>query len=177
MNRGITIIGENYVQEAEKKKPLITKAVEWHLIGPLQKNKIARALRIFDVIETIDSLSLASAVNGRAQKKIDILIQVNATGEKTKHGMKPEDVALSVPKILRLPNIRLRGIMTMGPTKQDPKQTHAAFALTKSLFDKCRQICGNTWNILSMGMSDDYEMAIKCGATQVRLGRLLFADR
>lgn len=179
IKQGITLIGENYIQEAEKKKPFIKGKVEWHLIGPLQKNKVKRALKIFDMIETVDSYDLASIINKESQKivkdYVEILVQVNATRECTKHGVKIEEAEKLLKQIKQLKNICCRGLMSMGPTSKDEELTKKAFQVTKQLFDSSKKYMGKEFNILSMGMSNDYKIAIKSGATQIRLGRMLFS--
>lgn len=176
---GITDIGENYVQEAEKKFNEIGKIVRWHLIGHLQKNKVKKALKIFDIIETIDSFSIAKEISKHLQEPYPVLIEVNSAKEPQKTGIYPEDVENTIKDISNLPNIVIQGLMTMGPIVENPEKIRPYFRLTKQLFDSCKKL--NLPNVkmkvLSMGMSDSWQIAVEEGATCVRIGTAIFGPR
>ena len=175
---GIKIFGENYVQEAEIKQAAMGNMVKWHLIGHLQSNKAKKAVRIFDCIETIDSLSLAKAVNKECEKinKImEVMIEVNSGHEAQKDGCMPEKVLLLAEDIGKLKNLKLTGLMTMG-SAEGREELAVQFAETKRLFDEIKR--GTmTLQYLSMGMSSSYKAAIENGANMVRLGTSLFGPR
>lgn len=176
-----TLIGENYVQEAEKKFVLIGKRATWHLIGHLQKNKVKKAARIFDLVETLDSLELAALLDREAAKLnkiIDVLIEVNSGCEANKNGVLPENVLAFVEAVAVFKNLRLRGLMTMGPALP-PKQLIPFFKLTYELFQQIKNSHQGlkNWDLLSMGMSDSYLAAIEQGANLVRLGTVIFGPR
>ena len=176
---GITIIGENYVQEALKKyEKLNLSNVELHLIGHLQKNKINKALKIFDCIQSIDSYELAEAIDKRAKKIIPVFIEVNIADEETKFGVKKEYLIDLIKKISQLKNIRVEGLMTM-PYFDDPNDARPYFREMKALFEKIRLM--NLPNVfmkyLSMGMSNDYKIAIEEGSNMIRIGTAIFGPR
>ncbi|MCX7705549.1 MAG: YggS family pyridoxal phosphate-dependent enzyme [bacterium] len=176
---GITDIGENYVQEAEKKFVEIGKCVRWHLIGHLQKNKVKKALKIFDIIETVDSFELAEEISKYAHGLYPVLIEVNSAMEPQKSGVFPAEVENLIEKISILQNIKIMGLMTMGPLVENPEDIRPYFRITKKIFDSCKQI--NLPNvemkILSMGMSDSWRIAIEEGATCIRIGTAIFGPR
>lgn len=176
---GITDIGENYVQEAEKKFSEIGKTVRWHLIGHLQKNKVKKAVKIFDIIETVDSFEIASEISKNVQSPYPVLIEVNSAKEPQKAGVFPEEVEELIIKISGLPNIIVQGIMTMGPFVENPEQIRTYFRLTKNLFDSCKKLklSNVEMKILSMGMSDTWRIAIEEGATCIRIGTAIFGPR
>lgn len=176
---GATIIGENYVQEAERKAPLIREKAELHLIGHLQKNKVRRALKVFDMVQTVDSLELAQEISRHAEKPYPILIQVNVGGERQKHGCTPDETAGLIGKISALPNIRVRGLMAMAPHFDNPEGTRPYFREMKRLFEgiKAKGLPNVGMDILSIGMSDDYQVAVEEGSTMVRLGSAIFGSR
>ncbi|MBR9699313.1 YggS family pyridoxal phosphate-dependent enzyme [Candidatus Woesearchaeota archaeon] len=170
---GIQVIGENYVQDAEKKIPAIKK-VPLHCIGHLQMNKVKKAVKIFDMIQTVDSEKLAAEINKQSKglgKIIPVLIEVNSAREQNKAGCMPEDVEELAEKISEMKNLELKGLMTMGPEED----VQPYFKLTKQLFDKIKE--KYNISILSMGMSDSYGLAIQEGATMVRIGTRLFKAR
>jgi hypothetical protein len=181
IDAGIKVVGENYVQEAEKKISAIGNKVEWHLIGHLQKNKAKKAVRIFDCIQTLDSVKLARRIDKEAakiNKIMPLLVQVNIGCEPQKSGVLPdaaEELALIADK---LENISVQGLMVMTPFTDDPQQLTAYFSDAKEIFEKIKS-SGNIsgWRHLSMGMSSSYLLAIKQGATIVRIGTLLFGPR
>lgn len=179
---GITDIGENKVQEADSKfLELAGYTTRKHFIGHLQENKANKAAAIFDVIQTIDSLSLAEKLNKKAlelNKTIPVMIEVNTSGEISKFGVKPEATEDLAGSLLTLSNIKLTGLMTIGPLNSDDNGVRAAFRQLHQLKIKLNQ-CFNTSQIteLSMGMSGDFEMAIEEGSTMVRIGTGLFGVR
>ncbi len=184
---GITQIGENRVQEAAAKyAELGSERVSWHLIGHLQTNKVKDAVRIFDLIQSVDSLRLAQAINKEAEKvdKVqEILLEVKTSPEPTKHGLSAEDLLINFKQILGLKNIRLRGLMTIAPLVDEPENARPYFRQLRKLRDELyrRQMVsfsvsetGGGGLILSMGMTGDFEVAIEEGSQMVRLGRALF---
>jgi len=179
---GIKIIGENYVKEAKLKFEAIGSKVKWHFIGHLQKNKVRPAVKIFDMIETLDSLELAEILD-RECKKIDkvmpVLIEVNSACEPQKYGVLPEKAEEFLKGILQFSNIKPMGLMTMGPLKDDPKELRPYFRQTKELFDKIKDKYSRKleWVCLSMGMSLSYKVAVEEGANMVRLGTAIFGQR
>ncbi|NPV83551.1 MAG: YggS family pyridoxal phosphate-dependent enzyme [Candidatus Aminicenantes bacterium] len=179
---GIRIIGENYVQEAVEAFLVVGKKVQWSFIGHLQKNKVKKAVEIFDIIETVDSLELAAEINKRCAalgKIMPVLIEVNSGREPQKFGALPEEVEPLARAITGLPNLKLRGLMTMGPFEGDPEEARPYFRLTRQLFDQLKgtNLPGAELNILSMGMTNSYRVAIEEGATRVRLGTRIFGPR
>ncbi len=176
ISAGITIIGENYVQEAEEKHNHLAGKVTFHLIGHLQRNKVSKAVRIFDLIQSVDSLILAQKIDeecAKIQKTIPILIEVNIAKEKNKTGCLPEEVEPLLDKISKLNNIQLKGLMTMGPVFTYPEKVRPYFKEMKVLFGKLQK--KYNLSILSMGMSDNYLIAVEEGATMVRIGKKLFS--
>ncbi|MDP8233614.1 MAG: YggS family pyridoxal phosphate-dependent enzyme [Candidatus Saelkia tenebricola] len=183
---GAEIIGENYVQEAEKMYQELgeeAKKVKWHMIGGLQKNKINKALKIFDCIQTIDSPEFAEVANKRAEKINKIMfvfIEVNIGSEMTKAGVKPdyEIIEKLAEGIAELKYLRLEGLMTMGPRVGNPEDSRPYFRKTKNIFEKLKENVSNgDLKYLSMGMSNSYKIAIEEGANMVRLGTAIFGKR
>ncbi|MEW5925269.1 MAG: YggS family pyridoxal phosphate-dependent enzyme [Candidatus Zixiibacteriota bacterium] len=177
---GITDIGESRLQEAEPKIKSLGKSARWHMIGHLQTNKVKRAVAIFDFIQSVDSLKLAEETSRRAieiNKKIDCLIEVNSGGEVSKSGVAPEMAPELIDNAAGLKNINLRGIMTIGPLTEEKQLIRRAFRNTRELFEIERKSVGPQFDTLSMGMSDDYEMAIEEGSNMVRIGTALFGER
>jgi len=175
---GVKIIGENYVQEAEIKHSAFGNMVKWHLIGHLQGNKAKKAVRIFDCIETVDSIDLAKTIDkecGKINKVMEIMIEVNSGREMQKAGCFPQDVFALAKAIQEFKNIRLIGLMTMG-SGCGGEELRNQFKATKRLFEEIKR---DTMGLcyLSMGMSSSYKMAIEEGANMVRLGTLLFGAR
>jgi pyridoxal phosphate enzyme (YggS family) len=178
IDSGVRIIGENYVQEAEEKFSVIGPRVKWHFIGHLQKNKVKKAVKIFNMIETVDSIGIADEINkacASINKTMPVLIEVNSAKEKNKSGVLPLDAETIIKNILGLPNIKLLGLMTMGPLLENPEDYRPYFKETKTLFDKIR--ISHDIKYLSMGMSDSYHIAIQEGANLVRIGTALFGPR
>ena len=179
---GITDIGENRVQEAWQKFQVIGNRVKWHLIGHLQTNKVNRALQFVDIIHSIDSLRLAEEIQQQAQKvkkKIDVLIQVNTSREASKFGIAPEETTDLVDKIAKLSNLNIKGLMTIGTFTSNKDEIRMCFRKLRNLRDSFteQRFKGVYMDELSMGMTNDFEIAIEEGATLVRLGRLIFGER
>jgi hypothetical protein len=182
LQAGITILGENYVQEAEQAHNAIGNLAEWHCIGHLQKNKVRKAVAIFDMIETVDSLELAQEIDKRCQplrKIMPVLIEVNSGREAQKSGIMPENVIALAQSISTLPNIRLMGLMTMGPVMGDPENSRPYFVTTRRVFEELKllPIPNIEMKYLSMGMTNSYRVALQEGANMVRLGTLIFGER
>ena len=179
---GLEIIGENYVQEAEKAFRVIGNRVKWHMIGHLQRNKVKKAVPIFDMIETVDSMTLAAEIDKCAQKigkTMPILIEVNSGEESQKSGVLPDDVPALIDEMRTLGNIRIVGLMTMGPFAGDPEDSRPYFRQTKEIFEKLKDmdLPGVEMVYLSMGMSNSYKVALEEGANLVRIGTKLFGER
>jgi PLP dependent protein len=176
---GLRVFGENRVQEAREKIPAVPGAA-WHLIGSLQRNKAKEAVRLFQVIESVDSEELAEEISRRAaqqERVLDVLIQVNVAREPQKHGAAPEDAAALVRRASDLPGLRLRGFMTIAPLVSNPEEARPVFRALRDLRDRLERETRVPLAELSMGMSDDFEVAIEEGATMVRVGRAIFGDR
>ncbi len=179
---GIKILGYNYVQEAEHIKQVIDEPVKWHMIGHLQRNKAKKAVELFDVIETIDSVRLAREVNKYCAKKnkiMPVLIEINSGKESNKTGVLPQNVEKLIMQIKNLPFLRIQGLMTMGPRFGNPEDARPYFTATKTLFDQLtkKQIPDVEMHYLSMGMSNTYKIAIEEGANIVRIGTQIFGRR
>jgi hypothetical protein len=179
---GVTIVGENYVQEAEAAFAIIGVRCRWHMIGHLQRNKVNRAVPLFDMIETVDSLPLAIEIDKRCSrigKVMPVLIEINSGREPQKTGVIPEDAEGLLREIARLEHVRVEGLMTMGPQSGDPEEARPYFQETKGLFEalKARELPNAEMKILSMGMSNSYRVAIEEGATMVRIGTKIFGER
>ncbi|MBI3040065.1 MAG: YggS family pyridoxal phosphate-dependent enzyme [Chloroflexi bacterium] len=179
---GVEIIGENYVQEAERAYEVVGNRVKWHFIGHLQKNKVKKAVRLFDMIETVDSLEIAREIDKRCAqigKIMPVLIEVNSAREKQKSGVFPEEVAPLVREMAALPNLRVEGLMTMGPDSANPEDLRLVFAETRKTFDRISQLNlpGVEMRYLSMGMTDSYKIALEEGSNIVRLGSKIFGER
>ena len=176
---GIKYFGENKVQEAEKKAPHLPRNTELHLIGHLQSNKIKKALKIFNVIQTVDSLAIAEKINQQAEiikKTQRIYCQINIGNDPNKTGFTTKGIEININKIISLPHLAVEGIMTILPMGETEEETKRLYKETKKIRDKISKL----YNIdlqLSMGMSSDYKIAIKCGATLVRIGTKLFGER
>jgi pyridoxal phosphate enzyme (YggS family) len=182
LNTGIKILGENYVQEAEQHHSVIGNLAQWHCIGHLQKNKVRKAVAIFDMIETVDSLELAQEIDKRCQqigKIIPVLIEVNSGREARKSGVMPENVVALAQSVSILTNVRLMGLMTMGPAMGDPEDSRLYFVTTRQVFEQLKSLAipNVTMQYLSMGMTNSYRVALQEGANIVRLGTLIFGER
>ncbi len=179
---GVKIVGENYVQEAERAHEIVGDSVKWHFIGHLQKNKVKRAVRIFDMIETVDSVEIAREIDKRCAqigKIMPVLIEVNSGWEKQKSGVLPEGVEQLAEEISAFQNIRVIGLMTMGHRFGNPEDSRPYFVETRKIFEKIKKF--NLPNVdmkyLSMGMTNSYKVAIEEGANIVRLGNKIFGYR
>ncbi|MBU1007058.1 MAG: YggS family pyridoxal phosphate-dependent enzyme [Candidatus Omnitrophica bacterium] len=182
VDAGVSIIGENYIQEAEKVFREAGSRAKWHFIGHLQKNKVKKAIKIFDMIETIDSAELAEAVSvasAKENKVMSVLIEVNSGREERKSGVFPEDAEKLVKELSELDNIKVEGLMTMGPLSGNPEEARPYFKETKKIFDMIGKIGlpGAEMKYLSMGMSNSYKIAIEEGANIVRIGTAIFGNR
>jgi len=182
INSGVSIVGYNYIQEAEKMYPIIGNQVKWHMIGHLQRNKVKKAVKLFDMIETIDSVQLAKLVDKRCalgDKIMPVLVEINSGKESNKTGVLPENVDDLVWELSKLPNLRVEGLMTMGPRFGNPEDARSYFKATKNAFDHLRRarIPNVEIRYLSMGMSNSYHIAIEEGANIVRIGTKLFGER
>ncbi len=181
INAGVDLIGENYVQEALEKYEKIGKKVEWHFIGHLQKNKVKKALQIFDVIETVDNVELAKEIDKRA-KNMDkiafVMIEINSAKEPQKAGVMPEDAIDLADEIYSFEHLQLIGVMTMGPVVDKPEDIRPYFHKTKEIFDELRYIYGDEQiRYLSMGMTQTWKIAVEEGANIVRIGTGIFGPR
>ena len=181
IDAGIRIVGENRLQEAREKFDQIGNRVNWHFIGHLQTNKVKTAVRIFDVIESVDSIHLAREIDKQAQlleRQVNIFIQVNTSGEVSKFGIHPDNVSETITQIIDLQHINIMGLMTIAAFLPDAEQVRPSFTLLRDLRDRINQETGlNSLPYLSMGMSNDFQTAIEEGSTHVRLGRALFGER
>jgi len=180
---GIKIIGENYVKEAREAYKLVGKGAKWHFIGTLQKHNVRRnMLEIFDMIETVDSLDIAREIDKRCAqigKIMPILIEVNSGRELQKSGMLPEDVGQLVGEISGLGNIKVTGLMTMGPRVGNPEDSRPYFVETRKIFDKIKGLGlpNVEMRYLSMGMTNSYKVALEEGANIIRIGTRIFGER
>ena len=182
LRAGVTYVGHNYVQEAERVIPAIKGKARWHMIGHLQKNKVKKALRLFDMIETLDSWPLAELIDRRCAaigKTMPVLVEVNIGQEGSKTGVLPDEVDDLVERMNDLQHIRVQGLMTMGPRFGDPEDARPYFRATKEAFDRLAKadLPNVEMRHLSMGMSNSYQVAIEEGANMVRLGTMLFGER
>lgn len=182
IDAGITLFGENYVQEAKDKIATLEKNVQWHMIGHLQTNKSKYVVHLFNCVQSVDRLELAQELDKRAELagyKIDALIEVNVSGEQTKSGIAAPDAINLVKRVSALENISVRGLMTMPPFSDNPEDSRPYFRALKEIsrqISEARIPCV-MMDELSMGMTDDFEVAIEEGATIVRIGRAIFGER
>ena len=179
---GITIIGENYVQEAERAYREIGAKAQWHFIGHLQKNKVKKAVEICDMIETVDSIEIAEEIDRRcaqAGKEMPVLIEINSGREPQKSGVYPENAPQLIELISTLKNVRVMGLMTMGPLTGRPEDSRPGFIVTKKVFTQVKNLGlpHVEMKYLSMGMTDSYKIALEEGANIIRIGSKLFGER
>jgi PLP dependent protein len=178
---GLVQVGENRVQELDSKHGEAGDLpVEWHLIGHLQRNKARRAVQLVELLHSLDSERLARTLSEEAERagvRLRALVQVNASGEATKGGFEVDSAADAIASVCELPGLRIEGVMTMAPYTDDETVVRAAFAGTRAVFDACRTVAGFEPVHLSMGMSNDFEIAVEEGSTLVRLGTILFGER
>ena len=182
IDAGVTDIGENRIQEAKEKFATLDRDVTWHLIGHLQTNKAKQAVKIFDLIHSVDTLHLAEAINNAAagiNKVQKVLIQVNLAKEDSKSGVYVEELADLLHKVDELPNLQLMGLMCIAPNYDDVEECRPLFAKMYEIFQKVKEITFTTANILylSMGMTHDYEIAVEEGANMIRVGTGIFGPR
>jgi pyridoxal phosphate enzyme (YggS family) len=179
---GLEIVGENYVQEAEKALRVIGGRAKWHLIGHLQSNKAKKAVKIFDMIETVDSSKLARAIDKASQnigKVMPVLIEINSGEEPQKAGVMPEEAVTLIEEISALKSITIMGLMTMGPFAGDPEEARPYFQKTKMIYEEIKSMAlpGVEMEYLSMGMSNSYKVALEEGANLIRIGTKIFGER
>lgn len=182
INAGVDIMGENYVQEAKRKIETMDVDVKWHMIGHLQSNKAKYAVRLFDMIHSVDRLSLATELDkqsAKVERVTDILVEVNISGEESKSGIGEEKTPALVREIAPLEHLSIRGLMTMPPWFDDPEAARPYFIALRELRDRiaAEGVPGVEMRELSMGMSGDYRVAVEEGATIVRIGTAIFGPR
>ncbi|MBN2265145.1 MAG: YggS family pyridoxal phosphate-dependent enzyme [Candidatus Aminicenantes bacterium] len=179
---GVKVIGQNYVQEAAEAFAVVGRRARWHLIGHLQKNKAKRAVEIFDIIETIDSIGLGREIDKRAAaagRTVEVLIEINSGREPQKTGVMPDEAEALVRTLAALPRLRVLGLMTMGPFEGDPEDSRPYFRETRRVRDALAKaaVPGVEMRHLSMGMSHSWRVAVEEGATIVRIGTAIFGPR
>lgn len=185
IDAGITDIGENRLQEARLKYNEImspgvnVQRIKWHMVGHLQTNKVKEAVKIFDLIHSVDSLHLGQEIDKQAErigKVQDILIEVNTSQESTKFGLKPKELAGVIEKMTKFKSINIKGLMTVAPLEDNPEKTRPYFRLLRELKERINGLRLTTYDLqlLSMGMTDDFTVAIEEGANLIRLGRVIF---
>jgi pyridoxal phosphate enzyme (YggS family) len=179
---GVTIIGENYIQEALAAFEVVGPLVKWHFIGHLQKNKVKKAVQIFDMIETVDSIELAREIDKRCSQHnriMPVLVEMNSGREPQKFGVLPEEAETLIKEMLSLQNVKMEGLMTMGPMFGDPEDARPYFIETRKIFDQLRSFAlpGVEMRYLSMGMTNSYKVALEEGANIVRIGTKIFGPR
>jgi pyridoxal phosphate enzyme (YggS family) len=183
VDAGVSDLGENRVQEAVDKIPAVGRDARWHLIGHLQRNKVNKALELFELIHSIDSLALATTVGQRAQRNgrpARVLLQVNVAGKETQFGFDPQELRAQAGAVAQLPGLQLDGLMCIAPLVAQAEEARPAFrtlAALKHDLETTMRDAGHPWRHLSMGMSNDYVTAIAEGATLVRVGRAIFGER
>ncbi len=181
---GLGAIGENRIPEAEAKRAELgdTPDLAWHFIGRLQRNKARRALRLFDVIESVDSVRLAEALSRIVTEDelppMEVLVQLNPGGEDAKAGFGAEEAVRAVDAICRLPGLKVTGLMAMAPFTTEESVLRSVFREARELLDRCKEeVPAFEGRVLSMGMSNDFEIAVEEGSTRVRLGTLILGER
>ncbi len=179
---GLRIVGENYLQEAEGMFQAVGGRVKWHMIGHLQRNKVKKAVGIFDMLETVDSMRLAREIDkqcAKANKEMPVLVEINSGEEDQKAGVIPDEAVELVQDMSGLVHLKVMGLMTMGPFTGDPEDARPCFRRTRELFDRLRDLAfpGVEMQVLSMGMSNSFRVAVEEGANLVRIGTLIFGER
>ena len=183
IDAGVQIIGENYVQEAVQAYEVLGRKARWHFIGTLQKHNVRRRLvEIFDMIETVDSWEIAREIDKRCMqdsKVMPVLVEVNSGRERQKSGVFPEDAERLIRDLSSLGNLRVAGLMTMGPRFGDPEASRPYFVETRRIFERSKELAlpNVEMTYLSMGMTNSYRIALQEGATMVRIGTRLFGER
>ena len=179
ISAGVKIIGENKVQEAKEKYHILSTDIKWHLVGHLQTNKVKYAIEIFDCIHSVDSIKLAEEIDKRSLqfgKTTNVLVEVNISGEETKYGIKPEELEPFLKETSEFSRIRVRGLMTIAPMAEDKEDVRPYFRKLKELSEeiKSKNLKNVKMDYLSMGMTEDFEVAIEEGANMIRIGRGIF---
>lgn len=177
---GLTLFGESKIQEAKVKMPQCPGKLHWQMIGHLQSNKARDAVQLFELIQSVDSLSLAQELNKRAEqaaKTLPVLLEVNVAGESSKFGYGPESVLAELEQLNSLKRLELHGLMTIAPYTQDVERVRPIFRKLCELKERCEQQLGAPLPVLSMGMSGDFEVAIEEGSTLIRVGTAIFGER
>ncbi|MFO8006277.1 MAG: YggS family pyridoxal phosphate-dependent enzyme [Candidatus Brocadiia bacterium] len=179
---GARLIGENYVQEAERhftELGELARRVEWHLIGHLQRNKVNRGLPLFDMLQSVDSLRLGRAISKRADEPVPLLVEINIAGEESKYGVDVGKALELVEHLGELEKLRVRGLMTMEPYLEDPDEARPYFRRMRELFERAHEIDAPnvSMDVLSMGMTNSYRVAVEEGANMVRVGTAIFGPR
>jgi PLP dependent protein len=176
---GVEDVGENRVQEAADKQGVVTRRARWHLVGHLQTNKAARAARLFDVVHSVDSKRVADVLSTSrpaGREPLIVLLEVELTGIPTRFGVGEGDVEGVIEQLVNVPSIHLMGLMTIAPHSEDPEAARPYFARLRHLRDHMQHVTGWALPELSMGMSDDFDVAIEEGATMIRVGRAIFGN-
>jgi len=177
---GLTLFGENKVQEAKAKIPACSSKLRWHLVGHLQSNKVRDAVELFEMIQSVDSLRLAEEINKRAEqasKHMPVLLEVNLAGEASKFGYAPERLLAQLKDLNALPRLEIHGMMTVPPWSPVAENVRPYFRRLRELKQQCEEVLGAPLLQLSMGMTGDFEVAIEEGATIVRVGTAIFGER
>jgi PLP dependent protein len=176
---GVTDLGESRIQDTESKIDQVKGSARWHLIGHLQSNKVAKALKLYDLIQSVDSYKLAETISNKAEREFEILVQINSSGEESKFGFSTDEAQDEILKIAELNNIKIMGLMTIGPYVTDETAIRASFTKVRDIFENLKRFENDKMIMkhLSMGMSGDFELAIKEGANMIRIGSLIFGPR
>jgi len=182
VNSGVKIIGENYVQETERVHEVVGSRARWHFIGYLQRNKVKKAVQLFDMIETVDSVDIAMEIDKRCApigKTMPVLIEINSGREQQKSGVVPENAEQLIRAVSEFEHIKVVGLMTMGPRFGNPEDSRPYFIETKKIFDRVQKLNlpGVEMKYLSMGMTNSYRVALEEGANIVRIGTRIFGER
>lgn len=179
---GLADFGESYVQEAREKIPLVEKPVKWHFIGHLQKNKVNTVVDLFDMIQSVDSVELARKINSRGEaldKTIEILLQIHYGDEESKHGFAPDELEPALEALAGMSRLSIQGLMTIPPLEDDPESSRPFFISMRELSGWIDEMGLPNWEsrFLSMGMTDDFDIAIEEGSNMIRVGRAIFGER
>jgi pyridoxal phosphate enzyme (YggS family) len=183
LDGGVTDLGENRVQEAEEKVPAVARPARWHLIGHLQSNKVNKAIELFELIQSVDSVDLARAIGDRAARRgapMRVLLQVNVAGTQGQTGFASDELRSAAPELASIEGLSLDGLMCIAPLVEDAEETRPSFrqlAQLKAEVEARMHDAGHPWSQLSMGMSNDFPIAVEEGATLVRVGRAIFGNR
>ncbi len=175
-DEGYRHFGENRLDEALEKQPQLPSDIQWHFIGSLQRKKVAKTIGHFALIHSVDSLELAQKISSSSTDQTRILLQVNTSGEASKHGFTPDALKTAFTQIVSLPHLQVDGLMTMAPRTDDTQSIRTCFHTLRLLRDDLQQLSGEPLPHLSMGMTNDYPIAVEEGATLLRLGSALFSE-